>query len=154
MAIKKESENNDYSNGWLNSIIFVLAIIATILIFLTVVQGAGAEEVTKTITINLKMQKLSCFENGKKLHSFDISSGANNATPTGITIIRAKEKNAYSEDYNAPLPYCLWTDFSNIGIHAGKLPGYPASHGCIRMHYDDAKWLFNWTSIGTKVTIY
>lgn len=111
-------------------------------------------EVSKTITINLTMQKLSCFEKGKKVATFDISSGVNNATPCGVTKIRAKEKEAYSEKYNTPLPYCCWTDFSDIGIHAGELPGYPASHGCIRLHHKDAIWLFDWVLVGIKVTIY
>jgi len=60
----------------------------------------------------------------------------------------------YSKKYdNAPMPYAQRIDQYGIAMHAGAIPGYPASHGCIRLPAKFAAKLFQSTDIGTKVYI-
>jgi lipoprotein-anchoring transpeptidase ErfK/SrfK len=74
-------------------------------------------------------------------------------TPKGSFVIHAKEINAYSETYKADMPFCCWFSGYEYAIHAGYLPGYPASHGCVRLTAKNAQWFYQWARIGTKVII-
>jgi len=111
---------------------------------------------TPIITINLSKQQLTFIdENGQKIN-FHCSPGKNGyETPKGNFKIYAKEEMAISYKYgNTPMPYTLWF-FGGYGIHASKsVPNYPASHGCVRLSIEDAKWLFDRTPVNTPVIIY
>ncbi|WP_265570203.1 L,D-transpeptidase family protein [Sphingomicrobium nitratireducens] len=75
-------------------------------------------------------------------------------TPKGIFPIWLKKKMHYSRKYdNAPMPYMQMIDQYGIALHAGHNPGYPASHGCIRLPKSFAAKLFAMTDIGTTVHI-
>lgn len=84
-----------------------------------------------------------------------ISSGKeNHPTPKGIFPILDKKKFHRSIKYdNAPMPFMQRLDKYGIALHGGHLPGYPASHGCIRLPGDFAAKLFKVTDIGTPVLI-
>ena len=84
-----------------------------------------------------------------------ISSGtASNPTPTGIFPILGKKKVHFSNKYdNAPMPFMQRLDKWGIALHAGHNPGYPASHGCIRLPKKFAAKLFNVTKVGSEVMI-
>jgi len=71
----------------------------------------------------------------------DYNASANQAAPPG-TVYKP-----------APMPYFQRLTWGGIGLHEGFLPGYPASHGCIRVHSDMAHRLFEVTSVGTRVRI-
>ena len=84
-----------------------------------------------------------------------ISSGTpTNPTPTGIFPILDKKKFHRSIKYdNAPMPFMQRIDRFGIALHAGHLPGHPASHGCVRLPGEFAARLFQVTDVGTTVLI-
>jgi len=84
-----------------------------------------------------------------------ISSGTEaNPTPTGIFPILAKKPMHRSRKYdNAPMPFMQRLDDYGIALHAGVIPGRPASHGCIRLPAKFAAKLFGVTQVGSTVLI-
>lgn len=84
-----------------------------------------------------------------------ISSGKKgDETPLGFWAVMLKKKKGYSRKYdNAPMPFMQMYDHKGIAFHAGPNPGYPASHGCVRLPLKFAERLFGMTKIGTKVII-
>jgi hypothetical protein len=115
--------------------------------------------INKKIEINLKQQRIYAKENGIIIFSGSISSGTRkHRTPTGNYRILEKDRyhnsSKYPEPYGgAKMPYMLRLTNSGIAIHQGYLPGYPASHGCIRVTKRTAKKLWKWTTLGTRVSI-
>lgn len=113
----------------------------------------------KYILINLDKQFLGLYECGLLVASYPISSGQDgHRTPTGDTAVMTKVVNhkssVYPEPYGgAPMPHALRIRGWSYWIHGGDLVGYPASHGCIREMYEDAKKVFAWADIGTPVRI-
>ena len=70
-----------------------------------------------------------------------------------FTILQ-KHEDHYSNIYdNAPMPYMQRLTWSGVALHAGKLPGYPASHGCVRMPYEFAQRLYGETKTGLTVVV-
>ena len=114
---------------------------------------------SKSLKINLSKQKIYATENGKVMFSASISSGKHgHNTPVGTFRILDKEKFHISNKYPEPkggakMPYMLRLTNGGIAIHQGYLPGYPASHGCIRVSKATAKKLWYWTKIGVPVKI-
>ncbi|HVF38124.1 MAG TPA: L,D-transpeptidase family protein [Sphingomicrobium sp.] len=84
-----------------------------------------------------------------------VSTGTEkNPTPTGIFSVLDKKPMHRSIKYdNAPMPFMQRIDKYGIALHAGHLPGYPASHGCIRLPSAFAKKLYGVTSMGSAVLI-
>src|ERR1019366_992368 len=75
-------------------------------------------------------------------------------TPTGVFTVIAKARWHASNIYSrAPMPYMQRITWFGIALHAGPRPGYPASHGCIRLPQDFAIQLFQMTKIGTRVIV-
>jgi hypothetical protein len=75
-------------------------------------------------------------------------------TPLGFWKVLTKKKLGYSRKYdNAPMPYMQMYDSKGIAFHAGPNPGYPASHGCVRLPKPFAEKLFGMTKLGTEVII-
>jgi hypothetical protein len=75
-------------------------------------------------------------------------------TPTGIFKVRGKTPFHRSKKYdNAPMPFTQFIDEYGIAMHGGHNPGYPASHGCIRLPIEFAKKLYAVTEVGTPVYI-
>jgi hypothetical protein len=87
---------------------------------------------------------LSTCSTGKQGHS----------TPTGVFTILQKDKDHHSSTYNnAPMPNMNRLTWSGVALHAGNLPGYPASHGCVRLPLKFSENLFTVTHVGTPVII-
>lgn len=121
----------------------------------------------KYIDINLAVQILSIFENGKIIDSFLISSGKRGMeTPKGQYAIRNKTPRAWSKVYGLYMPFwmALVSD-GKFGMH--ELPewpggykeganhlGIPVSHGCVRLGVGPAKMIYDWAEIGTPVVVY
>ena len=84
-----------------------------------------------------------------------ISSGdADHLSPVGVFPIMEKKRHHRSNRYNdAPMPYMQRLNEWGVALHAGHLPGYPASHGCIRLPSAFAAKLFAATELGTEVLI-
>ena len=84
-----------------------------------------------------------------------VSTGTvTNPTPKGIFSVLAKKPMHRSVKYdNAPMPFMQRIDKSGVALHAGHLPGRPASHGCIRLPTEFAKRLYGVTDLGATVMI-
>lgn len=107
------------------------------------------------ITISLSSQKMHVFRDGVLWRSSPVSTGKKGKrTPTGVFAILQKKRFHRSNLYsNAPMPYMQRLTWSGIAIHAGRLPGYPASHGCIRLPAEFASELFKITGATTTAVI-
>lgn len=108
-----------------------------------------------SLVINLTQQRMLVYRNGIPIAASTISSGsAGRETPTGMFGILQKEVTHRSGTYdNAPMPYMQRITAKGVAMHGGNLPGYSASHGCIRLPLAFAKLLYGVTEIGTPVTI-
>ena len=107
------------------------------------------------VVINRQTQRLVAYRNGVPIGISTISTGRQGyRTPTGIFTILQKRVEHYSSIYdNAPMPYMQRLTWGGVALHAGNLPGYPASHGCIRLPLDFARLLYGVTGIGTTVVV-
>src|SRR5215469_6435991 len=107
------------------------------------------------IIISIKDQRISLYENGTLIARSSVSTGVEgHPTPLGVFSVLSKQKWHRSNIYSAaPMPYMQRITWSGIALHAGDLPGYPASHGCIRLSSNFAIRLFHITKIGTRVII-
>jgi hypothetical protein len=105
--------------------------------------------------VSLPQQTMYVYRNGILIGRSSISSGGKgNSTPPGVFTILEKKETHYSKTYNnAPMPNMQRLTWSGIAMHSGQLPGYPASHGCIRLPYDFSALIFDATSKGGTVVI-
>jgi lipoprotein-anchoring transpeptidase ErfK/SrfK len=75
-------------------------------------------------------------------------------TPTGIFVVTDKDRDHRSNLYhNAPMPFFMRLTNGGVGMHAGVLPGYPASHGCIRLPEEMARELYLHVEPGAFVQV-
>src|SRR5271169_6626777 len=107
------------------------------------------------ILVSLPHQIVHVYRNGLAIAASTCSSGARgHRTPTGVFTILQKHKEHYSSTYNnAPMPNMQRLTWRGIALHAGHLPGYPASHGCIRLPVRFSELLYSVTQHGTPVII-
>jgi len=107
------------------------------------------------LVIDLTRQRVLLYRGGVLAAASTISSGSEGReTPTGVFTILQKEVVHRSRTYDdAPMPYMQRLTAKGVAMHAGNLPGYPASHGCIRLPNDFAKLLYGVTELGTPVMI-
>ena len=107
------------------------------------------------LVVNLETQKAVFFRNGVPIGATTVSSGKDGyETPTGVFTILQKNKEHYSKTYgNAPMPNMQRLTWRGVALHAGNLPGYPASHGCIRLPTKFSSLLFGATELGMTVVI-
>lgn len=110
---------------------------------------------SKRAVVNKSSQTISVYQGGELVLTSRVSTGKyTRSTPVG-TFRVGSLKDAYhsSSKYgDAPMPWAVHV-VRTIYIHAGEVPDYPASHGCIRLPDDAAKWFYNWAEPGTVVTI-
>jgi hypothetical protein len=107
------------------------------------------------IVVSLEAQRAYVYRNGVPIGVSTVSTGKKgHRTPTGVFVILQKRVEHHSNRYgNAPMPYMQRLTWSGVAMHAGNLPGYPASHGCIRLPAAFAKLLYAATSLGLTVVI-
>ena len=107
------------------------------------------------IVVSLPEQRAHVYRNGVRIGVSTISSGKpGHETPTGVFPILQKRAEHYSNLYdNAPMPYMQRLTWDGIALHAGRIPGKPASHGCIRLPMAFAKSLFAATERGVTVVV-
>jgi hypothetical protein len=107
------------------------------------------------LIVNVSRQRADLFRNGVPIAASTVSTGRpGHATPTGVFTILQKHVEHYSSIYdNAPMPYMQRLTWQGVALHAGNLPGYPASHGCIRLPAGFAKLLYGETKIGMTVVV-
>ena len=107
------------------------------------------------IIVSLTKQRVYVYRNGIQIGVATCSTGTEgHETPTGVFTILEKEVEHYSKTYdNAPMPHMHRLTWDGIALHAGRLPGYPASHGCVRLPKAFAEKLYGITQLGTPVII-
>jgi hypothetical protein len=105
--------------------------------------------------VSLREQRVTIYDTDGKMLRAPVSTGQSGyETPAGIYSVIAKEAEHYSNLYDdAEMPFMQRITWSGIALHAGHLPGYAASHGCIRMPYPFAQQLFDLTKTGLRVII-
>lgn len=108
-----------------------------------------------TIVVSLDEQRAYVYRNGISIGVSTVSTGKpGKDTPTGVFTILQKKVTHSSSLYNsAPMPYMQRLTWDGIAMHAGNLPGYPASHGCIRLPMDFARALFSVTGFQSTTVI-
>jgi lipoprotein-anchoring transpeptidase ErfK/SrfK len=107
------------------------------------------------IAISIDRQRLRVYDANGFYAETPISTGMKgHSTPMGVFSVIQKHKLHHSNIYsNAPMPFMQRITWSGVAMHAGVLPGYPASHGCIRMPMAFAIKMWNWTKMGARVVI-
>jgi len=107
------------------------------------------------ILVSLDRQKLYVYRNGVEIGRCTVSSGKpGHRTPTGVFTILQKNVVHHSTVYHgASMPFMERLTWGGVAIHAGNLPGYPESHGCVHVPLDFAKQLYAVTSNGTTVIV-
>ncbi len=117
--------------------------------------AAAAPEGPLVIVVSLPEQIARVYRNGVQIGVAKVSTGKpGHLTPTGIFTILNKDKDHRSKTYdNAPMPYSERLTWDGIALHAGGVPGYPESHGCVHMPTRFAELLFGITSVGMTVVI-
>lgn len=107
-----------------------------------------------TIVISLSAQRAFVYRGAQMVAATAISSGRDGkVTPPGTYPILQKAAVHRSTIYGASMPYMQRLTWDGIALHAGNNPGFPDSHGCIRVPAAFAKKLFAVTSLGTTVTV-
>jgi lipoprotein-anchoring transpeptidase ErfK/SrfK len=107
------------------------------------------------IVVSLADQALYAY-NGQQLVAYsNISSGKpGHETPTGSFTVSEKDVDHHSSIYeNASMPFFMRLTDGGVGLHAGFIPGYPASHGCVRLPFGMARELYQHVESGTPVEI-
>src|SRR5499427_5598965 len=107
------------------------------------------------IIISIADQRVSLYDNGSLIGRSSVSTGVRrHPTPLGVFSVIGKELWHRSNIYSgAPMPYMQRITWSGIALHAGVVPGHPASHGCIRLTNDFAIRLWHLAKRGTRVII-
>ena len=107
------------------------------------------------IVVSIPSQKLFAFKDGELWDTSEVSTGKpGNDTPTGVFPILQKKVHHRSTLYDdAPMPFMQRLTWDGVALHAGRVPGYPASHGCIRLPKAFAKELYGITTHTSTIVI-
>lgn len=116
---------------------------------------AGADRAAPEVVVSLALQRAYVYRGEMLVGVASVSTGKRGkATPTGDYTVLQKARwhrsNLYS---NAPMPFMQRLTWDGIALHAGHNPGYPASHGCIRLPPEFARALFDVVPMGARVTV-
>ena len=116
--------------------------------------GGGPAPDKLRIEISLTIQQVALLKDGVPIYHARCSTGrAGYSTKRGEFVITNKERNHRSTIYHVEMPYFMRMSCLDFGMHAGYVPNYPASHGCIRLPEDTARKFFSEIPVGTVVTI-
>lgn len=107
------------------------------------------------VSVNLATQTAAVYRNGVEIGNCLVSTGRQGyETPTGVFHILQKDADHHSATYdNASMPFTERLTWGGVALHAGGLPGYPSSHGCVHLPYEFSKRLFAITELGGTVII-
>jgi ankyrin repeat protein len=116
--------------------------------------GGGPSPDRLRIEISLALQRVALVKNGVPIYRTQCSTGREGyTTRRGDFVITNKERNHRSSIYHVEMPYFMRLSCLDFGMHAGVVPNYPASHGCIRLPEEAAQRFFSEIPIGTLVTV-
>ena len=107
------------------------------------------------VVVSLDEQRAYAYRNGIRIGEATISSGkAGHRTPTGVFTTKLKDADHHSSLYNdAAMPYTQRLTNDGVALHAGGIPGYPESHGCVHLPSEFARLLFQASPLGMTVVI-
>jgi L,D-transpeptidase catalytic domain len=107
------------------------------------------------IYVNLADQRATVYRNGVRIGVATVSSGrTGHETPTGVFTILQKDAHHHSSKYNnAPMFYMERLTWDGVALHAGGLPGYPESHGCVHLPLEFARLLYGATDLSVTVVV-
>lgn len=107
------------------------------------------------LVVNRRTQRAVLYRNGLPIGITTVSTGrSGHQTPTGFFTVLQKRERHFSNVYgNAPMPFMQRLTWDGVALHGGHLPGYPASHGCIRLPHGFAALLFAETHLGMTVVV-
>ena len=108
-----------------------------------------------TLVVSLHHQKLDIYSGSTLVTSSRVSSGMRGfETKVGVFSILEKRRHHHSNLYSgAPMPWMQRLTRTGTALHGGVVPGYPASHGCIRLPFSFAPKLFKMTEVGANVVV-
>jgi ankyrin repeat protein len=116
--------------------------------------GRGPSPDQLRVEISLASQRVALIKNGVPIFRVQCSTGRPGySTRTGQFVITDKNRNHRSTIYHVDMPYFMRLSCLDFGMHAGMVPNYPASHGCIRLPSEAARKFFSEIPIGTLVTV-
>jgi uncharacterized protein len=118
-------------------------------------QGDAVTSGPVVVAVSLEDQRATVYRNGVRIGVTTVSTGKKgHATPTGVFTVLQKDKDHRSSIYNsAPMPYTERLTWGGVALHAGGLPGYPSSHGCVHLPSEFARRLFEIAPMGMVVAI-
>jgi len=107
------------------------------------------------INVSIAQQKVRVYDANGFFAESPISSGMpGHPTPMGVFSVIQKDRYHHSNIYSgAPMPYMQRITWGGVALHAGVVPGHPASHGCIRMPESFAVKMWGWTKMGARVIV-
>jgi hypothetical protein len=107
------------------------------------------------VVVSLASQRLAVYDKNGRILESPVSSGQpGHETPQGVFAVIERNREHFSNLYNdAPMPNMQRITWSGVAMHAGNLPGYAASHGCIRLPYGASERMFGLTRLGTRVVV-
>jgi len=155
LLLEKGARRGQQSRGWKRyPVVFACEAEHIAAAQLLLGRKPAPDEPVHRVTIHLSTQRAVLYRNDEPIRSCRVSTGRKGyATPTGRFVITDKQKSWISTIYKVSMPYFMRLSCRDIGLHAGVCPGYPASHGCIRMPHSDVRHLFGVLKIGDAVTI-
>ena len=118
-------------------------------------QPRNAAEGEVEIVVSLPLQRAYVYRGGTLIGVSTVSTGREGyETPVGTFNILQKRREHYSNRYeNAPMPFMQRLTWGGVALHAGQIPGHPASHGCVRLPLAFARHLFGATAMGGEVHV-
>jgi hypothetical protein len=107
------------------------------------------------LVVSVATQRAHLYRNGVRIAVSTVSTGKpGDETPPGVYTILQKHEKHYSNLYNdAPMPFMQRLTWDGVALHAGRIPGYPASHGCVRLPLEFARRLFSVSELGMTVVV-
>ena len=116
--------------------------------------GGGPSPDRLRLEISLALQRVALVKDGVPVYRTQCSTGrAGYSTKRGEFVITNKERYHRSTIYHVDMPYFMRLSCLDFGMHAGYVPNYPASHGCIRLPEEAARKFFSELPVGTLVTV-
>jgi hypothetical protein len=116
--------------------------------------GGGPSPDRLRLEISLALQRVALVKNGVPVYRTQCSTGRQGySTKRGEFVITNKERYHRSTIYDVDMPYFMRLSCLDFGMHAGYVPNYPASHGCIRLPEEAARKFFSELPVGTLVTV-
>jgi lipoprotein-anchoring transpeptidase ErfK/SrfK len=107
------------------------------------------------INVSIARQRVTVYDANGLFAEAPVSTGMRgHPTPMGVFSVIQKDRYHHSNIYSgAPMPFMQRITWGGVALHAGVLPGYPASHGCIRMPESFAVKMWGWTKLGARVIV-